>query len=375
MESAKSWYQRWWVWLLIVLLVPISLTVLGIWYVLKSNSFSPLSKVLYTILIGLLGGIATFGVYTAGSQSPSTESQTATTSSPEIQGPNDGVEKDTSPQTSSREERTQAQKKKSERSSSSGKHHQSSKPGDSSPKEEQTEEVKKPANKQGRKATVVSVVDGDTYKVRFSDGTNDTVRMLGVDTPETFNENKRREYGAITDVTCLTRWGKKATAYVERHLQGKRVTLTFDTQAGQRGSYGRLLVYTNIDGTLFGKNLLRNGYARVYTDEVFAQKSTFLALQNQARANEVGLWSCGSGGSDSSQPEENPTSKPQENAQSQDTADTDYSQYTCDTNAYNCSDFSNHDVIQGIYEHCGGPKTDIHHLDDDDDGVACETLQ
>ncbi len=54
-------------------------------------------------------------------------------------------------------------------------------------------------------ARVIRVVDGDTVSVSFLDGSTDTVRLLGVDTPEMFTANKANEYGNITDTVCLDR--------------------------------------------------------------------------------------------------------------------------------------------------------------------------
>lgn len=48
--------------------------------------------------------------------------------------------------------------------------------------------------------------------------------------------------------------------------------------------------------------------------------------------------------------------------------------YTCSSNIYNCSDFSTHAEAQKIFEACGGLGNDIHGLDRDKDGVACENL-
>jgi len=46
----------------------------------------------------------------------------------------------------------------------------------------------------------------------------------------------------------------------------------------------------------------------------------------------------------------------------------------CSLNAYNCGDFSTHAEAQAVYEECGGVSNDIHQLDKDKDGSACETL-
>ena len=48
--------------------------------------------------------------------------------------------------------------------------------------------------------------------------------------------------------------------------------------------------------------------------------------------------------------------------------------YTCSYNAYNCDDFSTHAEAQRVYEYCGGVSNDVHQLDRDKDGSACETL-
>ena len=46
----------------------------------------------------------------------------------------------------------------------------------------------------------------------------------------------------------------------------------------------------------------------------------------------------------------------------------------CSSNMYNCDNFKTHREAQKIYELCGGVSNDIHHLDKDLDGLACETL-
>jgi CBS domain containing-hemolysin-like protein len=35
------------------------------------------------------------------------------------------------------------------------------------------------------RATVLRIIDGDTIEVRYADGTTETVRYIGIDTPET----------------------------------------------------------------------------------------------------------------------------------------------------------------------------------------------
>jgi len=46
----------------------------------------------------------------------------------------------------------------------------------------------------------------------------------------------------------------------------------------------------------------------------------------------------------------------------------------CNKNAYNCTDFSTRLEAQVVYEKCGGTGKDVHGLDGDGDGEACESL-
>jgi hypothetical protein len=48
--------------------------------------------------------------------------------------------------------------------------------------------------------------------------------------------------------------------------------------------------------------------------------------------------------------------------------------YQCGRNAYNCSDFRTSIEAQTVYLACGGLGNDVHGLDDDRDGLACERL-
>jgi hypothetical protein len=46
--------------------------------------------------------------------------------------------------------------------------------------------------------------------------------------------------------------------------------------------------------------------------------------------------------------------------------------YQCSHNAYNCSDFRTLIEAQAAYQACGGRGNDVHGLDEDRDGLACE---
>lgn len=152
-------------------------------------------------------------------------------------------------------------------------------------------------------ATVTEVVDGDTVDVRYQNGSTDTVRLLGVDTPEVYGENDPTEFEGVPDTKageqCLGEAGDDASAYAKNALSGEQVTLVLDDQADKRGDYGRLLAYVRDDGRTFNYDLVETGNARVY-DSTFSQSDRFYAAESDAQSAERGLWHCrnaGSGGS------------------------------------------------------------------------------
>ncbi|MFB6078031.1 MAG: thermonuclease family protein [Halarchaeum sp.] len=151
-------------------------------------------------------------------------------------------------------------------------------------------------------ATVVDVADGDTVDVRLANGTEDTVRLLGVDTPEVWVDNTPSEFRGVPDTeagrTCLRAWGENASAYTKARLDGARVTLAFDPNTDRRGAYGRLLAYVVTNGTTQNYALVREGYARVYTSG-FTRQDAYLDAADAAYDARRGLWHCadGSGGS------------------------------------------------------------------------------
>jgi micrococcal nuclease len=125
--------------------------------------------------------------------------------------------------------------------------------------------------------TVVEVVDGDTLVVDVG-GRRDTVRLLGVDTPETVDPDE--------PVQCF---GPEASAHTERRLLGRRVRLERDVELRDR--YGRRLAHVHVDGVRFNDELLVLGYARLLVvppDTRHARE--MLRLELDARAKGRGLW-------------------------------------------------------------------------------------
>jgi len=142
--------------------------------------------------------------------------------------------------------------------------------------------------------TVSRVIDGDTVEIRYANGTTETVRLLGVDTPETPpNTVSPEEFEGISDTDAgrehLVSWGGNATAFAERTLAGKQVRLVVDPESDRRGGYGRLLAYIYVDGENFNSLLLSGGYARLYESE-FRLRESFAATEATAQQERVGIW-------------------------------------------------------------------------------------
>jgi endonuclease YncB( thermonuclease family) len=126
-------------------------------------------------------------------------------------------------------------------------------------------------------ATLVKVrraIDGDTLEL----STGETVRLIGVDTPETKHPKKPVE-----------RFGKEAAAFTKRLVEGKEVRLEYDQQRADK--YGRTLAYVYLaDGTFLNAEIVRQGYGFAYTRFPFTYLEEFRRLEREAREAKRGLW-------------------------------------------------------------------------------------
>ena len=101
-------------------------------------------------------------------------------------------------------------------------------------------------------ARVERVIDGDTIHVRV-EGKRYTVRLIGVDTPETKHPTKPVQY-----------FGREASDFTKAALEGKTVMLQKDRTGDTVDRYGRWLRYVLLDGDNFNARLIRDGYAHAY---------------------------------------------------------------------------------------------------------------
>jgi endonuclease YncB( thermonuclease family) len=178
-------------------------------------------------------------------------------------------------------------------------------------------------------ARVVEVTDGDTFDVRQSGGRAATIRLWGVDAPETSQP-----------------YGLQAVSKARQYVGGKTVEVTVE----EIGRYGRAIASVEVQGGDLSQMLVRDGLAWHY--DRYAPSATELArLERQARNANRGLWS------------RMAPVPPWEwrDRSSGEVEDKD------------CSDFSSHAAAQSFFErHQPG---DPHNLDGDGNGVACEGLQ
>ena len=135
-------------------------------------------------------------------------------------------------------------------------------------------------------ATVTRVVDGDTVIVKLAGESEEKVRLIGVDTPESTRN--------------IEPYGKEASAYAKSMLDGGAVWLELDV--GERDRYGRLLAYVwlkqpaedseaEVRSKMFNADLLLNGYAQIMTVPPNVKYADlFVKLQQEARDAGKGLW-------------------------------------------------------------------------------------
>ena len=126
-------------------------------------------------------------------------------------------------------------------------------------------------------ATVVRVIDGDTITVTI-DGQEETVRYIGIDTPEPYRDGEPACYS------------KEATSRNTELVAGTQVQLVPDIE--DRDTYDRLLRYVYVNDSFVNEQLVAEGYAttlRIAPNT--SQADTFQQAQDTAQAQQLGLWS------------------------------------------------------------------------------------
>jgi micrococcal nuclease len=135
-------------------------------------------------------------------------------------------------------------------------------------------------------AKVTRVVDGDTIKVVTDISTTLTVRMIGINTPETVDPRRK--------VEC---YGKEASQKAKDLLTDQIVRLDIDPTQQKFDKYNRLLAYVYLvdksDGKdlFFNKYMIENGFAYEYTyGTPYVFQKEFKEAEQAARDAGRGLW-------------------------------------------------------------------------------------
>ncbi len=126
---------------------------------------------------------------------------------------------------------------------------------------------------------VSGVADGDTFHlIRTSDGGEEDVRIIGVDTPEVWGQ-----------VEC---YGPEASDFTKEVLEDRLVWLTFDYDCID--PYDRTLAYVHLSADFacfFERLLLQGGYADVMTfSDTSTWAQTFTDDELAAQEAEAGMW-------------------------------------------------------------------------------------
>lgn len=201
----------------------------------------------------------------------------------------------------------------------------------------------------GWSGKVVHVVDGDTIHV--SKGREKVkIRLYGIDTPE------KSQY-----------YGQNAKQFTSAQVFDKVV----EVEEIDRDRYGRVVALVSVGNLVLNRYLVQQGYAWVYDRYC---KKAFCAewkrIEAQARNQQRGLW-------------KNPNAIPpwkyrrggKTGGERRSVSSIPVSGCKCSGNLYNCSDFARHKEAQGCYERCMKLKgRDVHQLDGNGDGQACESL-
>lgn len=183
---------------------------------------------------------------------------------------------------------------------------------------------------------VIRVIDGDTFKANGAG----TIRLIGVDTPETKHPKKKIEY-----------FGREASDFLKKRLSGKKVRLEYDQQRKDR--YGRTLAYVYLeDSTFINAEIIAEGYGFAYTKFPFKYLEEFRSLEKRARESEKGLWK-----NKKSSMIQMPIIKPV------------VANLKAECRPKTCSKIKSCSEAMHLLNHCGQKS-----LDRDSDGVPCESL-
>jgi endonuclease YncB( thermonuclease family) len=206
--------------------------------------------------------------------------------------------------------------------------------------------------------TILKITDGDTIRIN----TGEDVRLLQIDTPEPMSSE------------C---YASEATAALTKLIFGKTIRLEADTASANIDQYKRLLRYVFVGKTNVNLKMVEIGAAApyFYNGEKGKYSAQLLKAAQKARAQKIGLWGkCPGSKLDPTRSLSTGTSVKPAPSQSATAAATG----NCDPNYDQCVPISAYDLDCPDIYNLGMSRirvigTDIHKLDRDRDGIACES--
>ena len=206
--------------------------------------------------------------------------------------------------------------------------------------------------------TILKITDGDTIRIN----TGEDVRLLQIDTPEPMSSE------------C---YASESTAALTKLIFGKTIRLESDSVSANIDQYKRLLRYVFVGKTNINLKMVEIGAAApyFYNGEKGKYSAQLLKAAQKARAQKIGLWGkCPGSKLDPTRSLSTGTSlKP--NAKPSATA---AATGNCDPNYDQCVPISAYDLDCPDIYNLGMSRVrvlgqDIHKLDRDRDGIACES--
>lgn len=126
--------------------------------------------------------------------------------------------------------------------------------------------------------TLVRVVDGDTIVIKMPDGSQEKLRYIGIDAPESVQPEQPVEY-----------LGKEASLHNASLLDSGSLRISFDIE--RYDEYGRMLAYVWAGSVFLNGQMVRDGYARAKDYPPNMRYQEFLTrAEQEARDARVGLW-------------------------------------------------------------------------------------
>lgn len=122
-------------------------------------------------------------------------------------------------------------------------------------------------------------IDGDTVRLKDSNGVEKKYRMLLIDTPESTKE--------------IEPYGPEAAAFTCAALQNaNKIEIQYQSGNDQQDHYGRELVWIFTDGELLQEKIARAGYLKKLYDNQgpFDYKDVIIEADQQAQEEHVGRY-------------------------------------------------------------------------------------